>query len=435
MFCTKCGKEIPNGSRFCPVCGTMVKGANDLPESNPVNEQVSEPVNSTYQAPPDPVNYTNPVYNDPVNRDFGGGRKIILAGSIVFTVVYGIIFFTNFFSSIGGIFAGISITFNHNPVYGILGIISSFLGVIMSLIAACIAVLGVFLALKWIDDQTDARDYYNIMILAGILSFFVTLLRNIFAKSWTGGSIFALIWPLLFIASVFGLMMAIHEPQRIPPDFEAFKVGISDSIINVNEKIRSSVAETKAAKANRNAAAQAGQPANNAKFEGQPQGQQNYAYGNPTMNPYGNNLGPAPFYGNLKTNRGLLAFILLSIITCGIYEFFFIHSLAKDVNTACEGDGQHTAGLLKLILLSLITCGIYAIVWQYKLGNRLAYNANRYGLMFTENGTSVLLWGLFGSLLCGVGPFVAWHIILKNTNSLCMAYNTFPRGLVSQPNT
>ena len=125
----------------------------------------------------------------------------------------------------------------------------------------------------------------------------------------------------------------------------------------------------------------------------------------------------------LKTDRSLLMFILLSIITCGIYSYVFIYQLAKDVNVACAGDGQETAGLVKFILLTWITCGIYAWIWYYKLGDRLANNAPRYGMMFQENGTTVLLWMLFGALVCGIGPFIAWNIIIKNTNAICQAYN------------
>ena len=128
-------------------------------------------------------------------------------------------------------------------------------------------------------------------------------------------------------------------------------------------------------------------------------------------------------HGPLKTDRGLLGYILLSILTCGIYSYYFIYSVAKDVNIACEGDGSKTGGLVKFILLSIITCGIYSWIWEYSLGNRLAANAPRYGLSFQENGTTILMWCIFGILLCGIGPFIAMNIIIKNTNSICMAYN------------
>ena len=133
---------------------------------------------------------------------------------------------------------------------------------------------------------------------------------------------------------------------------------------------------------------------------------------------------PAPYAGEkLKTDRSLLVYIILSIITCGIYGYYFVYKMARDVNIACEGDGESTAGLLQFIVLSFVTCGIYAWIWYYKLGNRLAENAPRYGMNFQENGTTVLMWQLFGAILCGIGPFIAMNILIKNSNKICNAYN------------
>lgn len=125
----------------------------------------------------------------------------------------------------------------------------------------------------------------------------------------------------------------------------------------------------------------------------------------------------------VDNNRSLVKYILLSLVTCGIYSYFFIYQLAKDVNIICAGDGKETAGLVKFILLSIVTCGIYSLIWMYGIGNRLAENAPRYGLNFTENGTTILMWYIFGILLCGIGPYIAIHIVIKNTNALATAYN------------
>ena len=53
----------------------------------------------------------------------------------------------------------------------------------------------------------------------------------------------------------------------------------------------------------------------------------------------------------VKTDRSLLIYILLTIVTFGIYGLIFIHELAKDVNEMCREDGKTTQGLLMLILL------------------------------------------------------------------------------------
>lgn len=140
----------------------------------------------------------------------------------------------------------------------------------------------------------------------------------------------------------------------------------------------------------------------------------------------GSNLNSGQGYYNgekLKDDRGLISYILLNLITCGIYGYYFLYKMAHDVNIACEGDGQSTAGLVQFIVLSFITCGIYSWYWYYKLGNRLAANAPKYGMNFQENGTTVLLWLLFGLLLCGIGPFIAMYILIKNSNMICNAYN------------
>lgn len=151
----------------------------------------------------------------------------------------------------------------------------------------------------------------------------------------------------------------------------------------------------------------------------------NNGYSNNTNGGYGNTPNPQRGGFMLKTDRSLLVVILLSIVTCGIYNFYFIYALSRDLNIACDGDGNSTSGLLMFLLLSIVTCGIYSWIWYYKIGNRLAINAPRYGMNFQENGTTVLMWMLFGSLLCGIGPFIALHIIIKNTNAICAAYNNY----------
>ncbi len=125
----------------------------------------------------------------------------------------------------------------------------------------------------------------------------------------------------------------------------------------------------------------------------------------------------------LKTDRNLLIMILLSIVTCGIYFYVFLYELIKDVDTACDGDVEETTGFWLFFLLTIVTCGIYAYIWYYKLGNRLANNCARYGIPTNEDGTSILLWMIFGAFICGVGPIIAWNIIVTNTNNVCTGYN------------
>ncbi|MCR5403763.1 MAG: DUF4234 domain-containing protein [Butyrivibrio sp.] len=144
------------------------------------------------------------------------------------------------------------------------------------------------------------------------------------------------------------------------------------------------------------------------------------------FNPQGGQYQVPPNQGPfmpLRTDRSLLMFVLLSIVTCGIYYYIFIYQLAQDVNTACSGDGDDTPGLLIFLLLSIVTCGIYSYIWFFKLGERLSNNLMRYGMPASNGGIEVLLWMLLGQFLCGVGPFIAWYIIINNTNQVCGGYN------------
>ena len=182
---------------------------------------------------------------------------------------------------------------------------------------------------------------------------------------------------------------------------------------------------------------------------------------NPNTNQYGNRF--------LKTDRSLLIYILLDLITCGIYKFFFIQSISNDVNEACKNDSERTPGfgmfllmwlvsvILNLILSSrgiikttdfiyamqsgsfayisnyystiigLMVIGfitnIYPLYWRFKLGNKLQRNGQEYGIMINENGSTVLIWDIIGILCCCIGSLYALYILIKNTNTICTAYN------------
>lgn len=132
----------------------------------------------------------------------------------------------------------------------------------------------------------------------------------------------------------------------------------------------------------------------------------------------------AGYRGTVSNSRSLLTWFVLSLVTCGIYSYYFTYKLAQDLNTMCKGDGEKTPGLVAFVLLSFCTCGIYSYYWYYKIGNRLQANAPRYGLSFQENGTTILLWQFFGALLCFIGPFIAMNIIIKNMNAMATVYNS-----------
>lgn len=127
--------------------------------------------------------------------------------------------------------------------------------------------------------------------------------------------------------------------------------------------------------------------------------------------------------------RDFVKFILLSIITCGIYAIIFWISFTDDLNRACDGDNDPTPNYIMVLLLSIVTCGLYSYYWIYKMSNRIYNNGPRYGLTIQENGTTVLLWYVIGSLVCGIGAYVALYFVIKNANAIFDGYNRTVYGV------
>ncbi len=124
--------------------------------------------------------------------------------------------------------------------------------------------------------------------------------------------------------------------------------------------------------------------------------------------------------------RNFITYVILSILTFGIYSIVFWTKLSNDVNVVCEGDGKKTMKYVFVWLLNFVTVGIFGLIWKFKLANRLQANAPRYGLKFSEGGPIVLVYNLILPL---IGLFIAQIVTVKNFNKLAKAYNDY-NGLV-----
>lgn len=131
----------------------------------------------------------------------------------------------------------------------------------------------------------------------------------------------------------------------------------------------------------------------------------------------------APAY-QLKTNRGLLKTILLSIITLGIYPIVLMSCISSDINLiASKHDGKKTMHFcLMAFIFSWLTLGIYPIVWYHKLSARIGNNLAARGISYSFGAGSFWGWDVLGSLI-GIGPLVYMHKLLKAMNLLSENYN------------
>ena len=128
----------------------------------------------------------------------------------------------------------------------------------------------------------------------------------------------------------------------------------------------------------------------------------------------------------LKTNKGLLKTILLSLITFGIYPLVVMSAVSSEINVvASRYDGKKTMHYCLLVfIVAPITFGIAAIVWFHRISNRIGAEVKRRGIAYDFSAADFWLWNILGSLIV-IGPFVYLHKLFKATNLMNEHYNTY----------
>ena len=128
--------------------------------------------------------------------------------------------------------------------------------------------------------------------------------------------------------------------------------------------------------------------------------------------------------GQLKTNRGMLKFVLLSILTFGIYGIVVMSAVSTDINIiAGRYDGRKTMHYcLVYFLFSWLTLGIVPIVWSHRISARIGGELSRRRIDYRFGAGSFWGWNVLGSLIFA-GPFIYLHKLLKSMNLLAAHYN------------
>ena len=132
----------------------------------------------------------------------------------------------------------------------------------------------------------------------------------------------------------------------------------------------------------------------------------------------------APAY-QLKTNRSLIKYILLSIITLGIYGIVVMSQVSEDINTiAGKYDGKKTMHYcLVCFIFSWLTLGIVPLVWFHKISARIGNELARRNIGYPFGAGTFWGWNILGALIV-VGPFIYFHKFFKSMNLLAADYNT-----------
>lgn len=143
----------------------------------------------------------------------------------------------------------------------------------------------------------------------------------------------------------------------------------------------------------------------------------------PSQNPQYRQNAPA---AQLKTNRGLLKTILLSLVTFGIYAIITYGGICDDVNLVCSRyDGRKSMNYyLLFFLIGPVTLGIGSIVWYHNICNRIGMELKRRQISYNFGAKDFWLWNVLGVLFI-VGPLIFIHKLLKAVNQLNENYNQF----------
>lgn len=129
--------------------------------------------------------------------------------------------------------------------------------------------------------------------------------------------------------------------------------------------------------------------------------------------------------GQLNTSRSLLKFILLSIITLGIYSIVFYSSMSTNINIiASRYDGKKTMHYcLLFFLVGPITFGIAIIVWFHRISNRIGSELNRRNIDYKFGAADYWIFNILLAIVI-VGPFIYLYKLCKAFNLVSQHYNT-----------
>ena len=159
---------------------------------------------------------------------------------------------------------------------------------------------------------------------------------------------------------------------------------------------------------------------------------QPYGMQSPMMNPYMGQMSPA--YPGFtfepvpikKHRRSAILFILLEILTLGIYGLVVMSHISQEINTiASEYDRKTTPFYCLACFLSVVTFGIYGVIYMNNLCARIGSEIKRRNIRYKFDEGTYWGWYVFGSLLILIGPIIFYHKLFKAMKELIADYNVF----------
>lgn len=95
--------------------------------------------------------------------------------------------------------------------------------------------------------------------------------------------------------------------------------------------------------------------------------------------------------------RNIALYIILSLVTCGIFMYYWIYVITQDTNTIAGETGDTAGGMV--IILTIITCGIYGLYWAYKRGEKIDKAKTSRGEAASNGGVLYLILYILGGII------------------------------------
>lgn len=90
--------------------------------------------------------------------------------------------------------------------------------------------------------------------------------------------------------------------------------------------------------------------------------------------------------------RNIVVYLLLTLVTCGIFGIYWLIVMLKDIATTSGED----INPWMVILLTIITCGIYGIYYSYMMGKYMVKAGENYNVKIEDNSILYLVLTIFG---------------------------------------
>lgn len=123
--------------------------------------------------------------------------------------------------------------------------------------------------------------------------------------------------------------------------------------------------------------------------------------------------------------RSFLSFLLLSIVTCGIYPIFWAYQMAADTNTMLESNESDP-------VLSAILAFIFMPAYICIMAHRLYTNAHKVGILLNHTWVFHMVLWIVSPLTCGITAWFSYYYLISDFNLMLFAYNHKRGSIVNE---